>query len=273
MADVADTDTLTLTERRTRLGIAETTQYGATLTEAEVGVDVADAIPYGATLAEVGIVSSPVQLAADTATLTEAASVSSQSDVITASDDFTCAEGDNQTRQSDATVADITLSETAALAVVFGASDSATLDEDEDVSTGAGAVFKIASDALTLAEAVTITIQAAVTDTGTLAEGTLTVALEGLSDTVSLSEVIDGFACAVVDAFTLTESVTEGGPPYTYKTVRDTFTCSEGALSIRLAATDTLTLVDASGFDVHYTGQAVGRVTITYRMAGTPTVY
>ena len=275
MALVSDSDTLTLTERRTQLSIDGT--YGATLVESEVGIDLIDATPYGATLTESGEADTPTKSGTDAITLTESASVSSQGGVITASDAFTLTEGDNQTRQRDATTTDITLSEVVGIDSAFSDSDAGTLAEV--VSIGEPPAYYVnESDTGTLAEAFTLDatttgIAAADTDTGTLVES-VTITITGITDAATLSEVVDVAAALVVtDALVLTETIDDAAPLPSVKSGVDAFTFSEGAVSISLSASDALTLVEASGFDVAFSGQAVGKVTILYRMAGTPTVY
>jgi len=270
MALVSDSDTLTLTERRTQLSIDGT--YGATLVESEVGIDLIDATPYGATLTESGEADNQAPTATDALTLTESASVSSQGGVITASDAFTLTEGDNQTRQRDATTTDITLSEVVGIDSAFSDSDAGTLAEV--VSIGEPPAYYVnEGDTGTLAEALTLDATAPSTDTGTLVES-VTIVVTGITDAATLSEVIDVAAALVVsDAFTLTFTAEEGAPSPYLKYGTDAFTFSEGAVSISLSVSDALTLVEASGFDVAFSGQAVGKVTILYRMAGTPTVY
>ena len=259
MADVNASDTLTLTERRTKLQIDGT--YGAALTEEtpDVGVPATDTL----TVTDLGANQNPG--ATDAFVLSESTSVDPGA-VATASDTFTLAEGDNQTKQTTANVADITLTES--VGVAQSVTETGTLDEVASVSSVPAGVTKFVTDTGTLSESVALAL--AVVDVLTLAES-VSVKVTA-TDTAALAEAIEGIALAASDTVVLTSTVVEGGPPLGYKTVTDTLALVEGVLALSLSATDTITLKSVTGFDADYTGQAQGRVSIASHMAGTVTV-
>lgn len=240
----SDTDTGTLAEGIT-LTAATPSPYGGTLTEVEgfvwTGTDTG-------TLDDSDAYFGNPQTGTDAITLSETGAVTESnapSDASELNDDVTTLVVDDLV--AEGTVTDTTASLTAA---VIGA-ETGTLAENTSLQASGGFLADD-DDAMTLAEAVVLTVPAVTSEDGTLAEGSALLLTP--TETATLSE-----AAAPIILATGTDTGTLGD------TGGATINFPGGAIVVYLTSTDSATLSDTGIALGAFNGKALGTVAIAVR--------